>query len=1051
MLAALVYLQFVVPFRCPNNLWKWILAFVALFYGFTSSGAIAKRDIPRYHDQLWQVADGLPSAQVRAIVQSSTGYLWLGTLEGLARFDGIKFTTIERRTFREMRAQLYIGLAEDHEGGVWFSNGKGLSRWQYDRVESFNAANGLPSSYILFIQCTKRGELFVGTEKGIRKYINGRFVPLAKDDPMGDVPARAMLEDRKGDYWFGTASGLFKYSHGEFTAYTVQSGHLRDNSVLSLAQGSDNRIWIGTGGGLTCLDQTGSSHITTKEGLLSDTVRALLCDSRGNLWIGTTAGMMRMMGEAPPILAQENISLAEFGPVREIVYTFFEDSENNIWVGTNRGLIRLKPERFRVYSVREGLPHKIVNTVYEDTKGRVWFGTANGLARSENGKVIWGLTVKTDTTTNELPRSAVYSVMEDDAGDLWFGTQRGLFRAKEDSILHYTREKSKLADNVVRCMLQLNSKNYFFGNNTGLTRYRFQLFTNFAAKVGLPFTDVKAMVEGKEGRIWVGSEEGLTVFLGETFKRYTMKDGLSSEWVNALYIDKDDTLWIGTENGGLDRFKDGKFVAITPAASGIFSERIYSIIEDDFGNLWMGSRHGIFRANRKELNDYADGKVSTVRCISYGQSDGLRSIQCTGVSQPAAWKGNDGRLWFATTDGVAFIDSHNLPINSEPPKIVFQRLRVDGQPMTLTDGIHLMPGKGNIEFEYTAICLQAPEKTLFKYKLEGVDSDWMDVGDRRIATYANLSPGNYRFNIRACNNDGVWTESPASFAFTLEPHFYQAKGFYLLLASLVAFAAAAFHSSRLRVMAAREKELSDLVAKRTEHLQDALKSMETFTYSMAHDLRGPLRAIRGLTRALTEDYQQHFDATAIDYAKRIEKSGEKMDELIRDLLVYGQLSHSKVSVEFVDLENSLNKVRTELEAQLSGGKAFIEVKSPLINVRGNAVLLQQVLINLLSNALKFVERGKRSYVIVWTERRGPNVRICIRDNGIGIDKQHQERIFRLFERLHGETEFAGTGVGLAIVRKAVERMNGAVGVESSLGNGSCFWVELPEADSVAEP
>ncbi len=985
---------------------------------------------------------------MRAIIQSTNGYLWLGTLEGLARFDGLTFTTIEPRTFNEMRGQSHVGLVQSRDGSIWFSNGHGLSRRKGNKVTTYGLTNGLPSENVNVVFSDSRGELIVGTDKGLCKLSDTNFVPFAASDPTVNSAVRAILEDHVGNLWFGTAKGLFKFSDGVFVSFAKEQGSLAENSILSLAEGTNGCIWVGTSSGLTRIDAQSRFYFTRKEGLVGDAVRALCRDRAGSLWVGTDAGLQRLPGEKLPFVAYTNSTTIQADNSREIVYTIFEDDEQNIWVGMNRGLARLKRERFKIYSTKEGLPHRTVNSVYEDSRGRIWLGTGNGVARIEQGKVFvpWGIT--NATSTNRFPRVAVLSFLEDDAGDIWFGTRVGLYRFKEaeNSLLHYTAEKSKLADNTARCLLQFNSKTYFIGNNTGLTRYRFQLFTNFGEVISLPFSGVKALVMGKEGRFWAGSEEGLTVVKGYSFKRFTMKDGLSSEWVNALYTDKDETLWIGTENGGLDRLKNGRVVAITPAAAGIFSERIYSIVEDDEENLWMGSRHGIFRASRRELNDFADGKISSVHCVSYGQTDGLRSVQCSGVSQPASCKGRDGRLWFATQDGVAVIDSRNLPINTAPPKIVMQNLVVDGQLVQHVqpqDQMRLSPGKGNLQFEYTAICLQAPEKVRFKYMLEGIDSDWLDAGTRRVASYGNLPPGDYRFLLRACNNDEVWTTTPTSFAFALAPHFYQRKIFYAACIGLVAFAIFVFHNLGVRAMARRQKELAELVAHRTEHLENALKSMEAFTYSMAHDLRAPLRAVNSLTHVLIEEYRQHFDAIAVGYAKRIEGAVTKMDDLIRDLLTYGRLAHSKVRVGTVDLEAGIERVLAECQPQIAARNAVLEVDRPLPEVVGNGVLLEQMLINIVSNGLKFVAPGTTPRVRIWAEHQQNRIRICVRDNGIGIEQAYHERIFRLFERLHADTAYPGTGVGLAIVRKGVERMGGTVGVQSEAGKGSCFWLELP--------
>jgi ligand-binding sensor domain-containing protein/signal transduction histidine kinase len=1006
---------------------------------------VAAAQTPGYADQLWQVSDGLPNTQVRAIHQTKDGFLWVGTVEGLAKFDGLTFATVERRSVREMIRQYYLGIAEGPDGSIWFSNGHGLSRHANGKVIYYGVTNGLPSPNVLTVFCDQAGDILAGTMRGVRKFQNGKFEPLVPNDSIGASPVRAILQDQKGSLWFGCSNGLFRLQSEKFVRQTAQGRPLPAEPILSMAEGTNGSIWVGTTAGLTRIDASGITNFTVVDGLLTNIVRSLCMAKDGTLWVGTSVGLQRLDHGQLPFVRQSNSFSAEYDWTREFIYTIFEDAEENIWVGCNHGLMRLKRERFKVYSTREGLPSRLVNSVLQDHLGRVWVGTAGGIARIEGDQVISGLTVTNDDHANQLPKRPVLSLLEDDQGDMWFGTFTGVYRMKTNALLHYTAAKSKLADDTARSMLQLTAKSYWIGNSNGLTRYRFQLFTNFAAKVGLSFTGVRALAEGKEKRLWVGSEEGVTVFKGDTYKRFTMNDGLSSERVNALYVDKNETLWIGTENGGLDRLRNGRVVAITPAASGLFSERIYSIIEDDSGNLWMGSRRGIFRASKQDLDAFADGRSNSVPCVAYGKEEGLRNTQCTGNSQPAAWKGKDGRLWFATVDGVAMIDARNLIVNRAPPRISVQKIVVDGQAVQARPGENFRPGRGNVEFEYTGICLQSPEKIRFQYRLEGVDSDWVEAGGRRSATYANLPPGDYRFLIRAGNNDGFWTPMPATFPFTLTPHFYQRTAFYVGTMVLLALAVVGLHLMRVRRHEVQKKELAALVAKRTEHLEAAIKSMETFTYSMAHDLRGPLRTIRSMTSLWIDEYRDRFDATSLDYAERIQAAVQRMDDLMRDLLVYGLVAHSNTTLEKVDLKHIFEAVRKDLQSEIQAREARVETTPEAPAVVANPLLLRQVLTNLLTNAIKFVPPQIKPEVRLHAERDKNSVRILVEDNGIGIQPKYRDRIFGLFERLDNDKKYPGTGVGLAIVQKAVERMGGKVGVESEPGKGSCFWVDLPAA------
>jgi ligand-binding sensor domain-containing protein/signal transduction histidine kinase len=1016
------------------------LLFLGVVCAFSS---FAKPVEPKdYAEQMWQVSDGLPSAQIKAILQSQDGFLWLGTPEGLARFDGVSFVTMERKMPREMRGQVFIGLAEGNEGSVWFSNGHGLSRHKNGGTTYYTTRNGLPSDYVLCLLTDHGGTLWVGTDKGLCRLERDTFVVVEDGIPLTAV--RTLVEDRSGNLWVGTYFGVFRYREGHVTPFTKQNNLLIDNPVMALAEGKGGRMWVGTISGLTVIEGGQARHFQTQDGLLNNNVRSLLCDDTGTLWVGTHAGLQRLINEQGPLLTYHSPSTADPGTgVAEFVYSIVQDHERNMWVGSSLGLRRLKATRFSTYSTTEGMPHRIVSSVIEDKDGTMWVGGINGISRIQGNDVIagWG------TRNGRLTRANILSLLEDKHGEIWIGTDNGVYRIVEQTnLLHYLSPKDGVPEPVVRTIFQSSDGTYWCGHNNAVSVFREGHFSNFDA--GIAFSNVKTITEDKEHRIWIGSEEGVTMCAGANTRRYTMQDGLSSDLVNVLHFDKQGTLWIGTDNGGLNRFKDGRFFSITPA-SGLFGERIFSLLEDDTENFWMGSRSGIYRVSKFELDQLADGKIRTIHCIPYGRTDGIRNTQCSSISHPAAWKSRDGRLWFATLDGVVVTDPKKVKINSVPPRIVINRVVADGKSISPADGTKFPPGHGNFEFHYTGICLQAPEKIRFKYMLKGRDQDWIDAGEIRIANYNSVPPGDYEFLLRACNNDGVWSETPLSLAFTLQPRFYQTYPFYGGCVVGLILAIVGMHNFRVRAMRKREHELALLVQKRTEHLQETLRAMETFTYSLAHDLRAPLRAIRGLTQALFEDYRPQFDSAALDYCKRIEHSVERMDQLISDMLIYGQLAHSEVPLSAVDLESVVERVFTELEPQIATRKAVVEIRRPLPKVTANFTLLSQVLMNLVSNSIKFVPAAKIPDIRIWAERYYGNVKIFVQDNGIGIKPEYHERIFLLFERLH--TGYAGTGVGLAIVRKGMERMGGKVGVESQPGKGATFWLELPKAQEAAEP
>src|SRR5262249_18473558 len=331
---------------------------------------------------------------------------------------------------------------------------------------------------------------------------------------------------------------------------------------------------------------------------------------------------------------------------------------------------------------------------------------------------------------------------------------------------------------------------------------RFQVY---GPREGLKDTTVLAIREDGRGDLWLGTEGGgLYRFSEGRFQAFTTRDGLSDDTILSLYEDADGCLWIGTDGGGLNRYRDGKFTRVT-RRQGLFDDVQYAILEDGRGDLWMSCSRGIFRTRRSELEDVADGRRRSVTSTAFGRADGMRSAECSGFTQPAAWKSKDGRLWFPTIDGAVVIDPDRIRSNGEPPPVVIEEATVDHRALASgKDGLRAPPGRGDLEIHYTGLSFIDPERVQFRYKLEGFDLDWIDAGSRRVAYYTNIPPGSYQFRVIACNNDGVWNQTGAGLEFTLTPHFYQTRWFYTL--GGIALALAVFGAGRVRAARAKARE-----------------------------------------------------------------------------------------------------------------------------------------------------------------------------------------------------------------------------------------------------
>ena len=792
-------------------------SFSCLFFLFLPVWAALAADhdasAPEYSHQVWQADAGLPSNTIQAIAQTRDGYLWLGTKGGLVRFDGARFDVFDRISTPAIRCNDIMALREDGAGRLWIGTlCGGLVQYSAGKFTSFTSKDGLPSDFVGALETDRDGSLWIGTAAGLTRFSNGSFTTYTTRDGLPGNAVSSLQTDGQGNLWIGTRAGLCLFRDGKFTAYET-GAESPENNVPALLEDQAGQLWVGTGRGLSLLKNGRLIHFADSPKL----VRALWQDRKGNLWVGTTGrGLFRLNGEKfIPHDTQD-------GRSPDFIGAIYEDREGNLWLGTyGSGLSRLKPAVFHAYTTRDGLSHNFVFSLTGDRAGDLWLGTyGGGLNKFSNGRFT------AYTTRDGLSSNIVRVVCEDRAGNLWAGTYGGgLNRLRDGRITVYTRQDG-LADNNIYALYEDRSGNLWIGTDHGLSRWDGRAFKNWTKSDGLPHDIIRAVYEDRSGGLWLGTYGGgLTRLKDGKFTVWNSSNGFPDDFIVSLDEDEAGNLWVVTYGSGVVRFDSSdRFISLT-TRDGLFDNLVYQVLDDHRGRLWMSCNRGIFYVRRQDVDDLAAGRIRTLNSVVYSTGDGLKTTECNGGNQPAAWRARDGSLWFPTIAGAARLEPQRLDASFPPPPVVIERLVAGEQALAAQSGLTLAPGQNRIEFQYTALSFRAPEKSLFRYRLEGFDREWINAGTRRSAYYTNLPPGRFTFRVMVCNENGQWNERGAALRFSIKPHFYQTGIFILLCLGGLALLLAACYGLRLRQMKRREQELMTLVSERTRQLEEVNQTL----------------------------------------------------------------------------------------------------------------------------------------------------------------------------------------------------------------------------------
>jgi signal transduction histidine kinase len=683
-------------------------------------------------------------------------------------------------------------------------------------------------------------------------------------------------------------------------------------------------------------------------------------------------------------------------------------------------LFRARKQVVTAYSEADGIKDKNVYPIYEDRAGTIWIGTTGRLFKRENG---------TFTLIESTEKFDVNAIGEDASGRVLISSFSALYVLENNRFAPFEPEKI-LSQGAIYAIHADREKALWIGSSQVLRRFKGGVLESFTTADGLAGNDVKVIIEARAGGLWIGTYDGLTHYKDGKFTSWRESDGLPSRTVRALYEDADGTLWIGSYDGGLARFKNGKFTRYD-SKTGLPNDGAFQILEDDNRNFWISSNRGIYRVNKDELNEYADGKRQSVASIAYGKADGMLNAESNGGRSPAGIRARDGHLWFPTQDGVAVIDPQAVKANPKPPPVVIESVKIDNSLIADCESriadcgfnkeksqIRIEPHQQSFEISYTALSFINSENLRFKYKLEGLDSDWVDAGVRRTAYYSHVPPGEYTFRVIAANSDNIWNERGAAIKIVVRPAFYQTRWFWVLSAATIGLFILGIY--RRRINESRRRQFAQ-----EEFSRRLINAHETERRRVAAELHDSI----GQSLAMIKNSAVFGANTANNLSEAKEQLVEISGASAQAISEVREIAYN-LRPYLVD-RLGLTKAIGELLEKIEDGTG-LEIDEQLENIddlfeKEAEISIYRIIQESLNNILKHAEATRARVSMTATER---SVKIEISDNGRGFDA-------------HSASEPSGRGgFGLLGMSERVRMLGGTMAIESAAGKGAQIKIEL---------
>jgi len=803
--------------------------------------------LDNYFKETLNTRSGLPHNTINAIAQTADGYLWFGTWEGVARYNGREFRIFDRSPETGLPDVGVRTFFVDQQQTLWI----GGSRGGIVRVKN-GQWQALPPLGVLInrLLLDKQERLWIATEgKGLfMQNAAGERVQYLRQDGLPSEQIHSLIQDKHGRIWVGTSDGLV-YLDEQLQIQPVAADQYNGVPVFALALNQQGELLVGTERGLFLSTAASIEPITLLDNV---PVSALLFENEQILWIGTIdRGLLR---QHAGII--EELDIRQGLPNNRILALLL-DSEQNLWVGTNGGVFRLRDAPFSTFITDQGLAGNYVRTVLSHSDGCMYIGTSRGLSRYCAGEID-----TIDLSAVSVGQS-VLSLAEGPKQSLWVGTYAdGLIELYQGEIKRHFHTNNGLPANEVRAVLPLVDGTVWVGTALGASRITTEGITTFGREDGLPSPFIMALYQSVDGRVFIGSGAGVAILENDKLTPLNLTQFDDTNYAFGFTEDLSaGLLWMATDRGLLAYDLQSGQITMIGRDQGMPFDKLFQLVIDKQGYFWVSSNRGVLRISRSQALDVLAGTRSRVDIELFGESDGMASAQANGGSAKAAALHTDGSVWIATSIGVSRVQPERLQqFATMLPPVVIEQLLVDGRNLTFSETQVLPAGTNRVEIQYAGLGYIMSQRIQYRTLLEGFDQDWVLRGSYISAEYTNLPPGHYRFRVSAAYPSGDWSQNEAELMLEILPHLWQRQWFQVLVVFAMSILLLLAIRWRLASLKRNELRLLKLVSEQTTELQllarqDALTGLanrRAFDEALQHEYLRAQRTQSTLCLALLD-------------------------------------------------------------------------------------------------------------------------------------------------------------------------------------------------------